>query len=167
MCWDEGIVVKGMKFAALAACAAMFWTDLATAQNVELAGCPTDRSKVGWLLRGRDEFGRSSSGTTSFSPDGVSLFGDPVLGIFQDNTNTSWLHIRLSRPAATYFSQMSKKYASAAERNSCGEGYDGCYMKLRDNGKIYSMHSFDFSDFSGRMEAEGEPDGPYLICFYN
>jgi hypothetical protein len=86
-----------------------------------------------------------------------------VLGIFQDRTNTSWLHIRLSRPAATYFSAMSRKYASAAERDSCGAGYEGCYMKLKNNGRSYSMYSFDFSTFSGRMAAEGEPDGPYLI----
>lgn len=39
-------------------------------------------------------------------------------------------------------------------------------MRMKE-GKIYGLHSFDFSAFTGRMEKEGEPDGPYLICFYN
>lgn len=159
--------MKGTKFAVLAACSAMLWADLAMAQTVDLQGCPTDRWTVGSLLTDRNELGRSSRGTTSYSPTGVTLFGDPVLGIFRDTTNTSWLHLRLSRPSATYFSAMSEKYATAAERNGCDAGYDGCYMKLKNNGKVYSMHSFDFSTFSGRMAAEGEPDGEYLICFYN
>jgi len=38
-------------------------------------------------------------------------------------------------------------------------------MRIKDR-KIYGLSSFDFSTF-GRTEKEGEPDGPYLICFYN
>lgn len=154
------------KFTAVAAYAAMIWPQMALAQSVDLQGCPADHSKVGYLLADRQELSRMSNGTTSYSPTGVTLFGDAVLGIFRAS-DTRWLHIRLSRPGATYFSPMMKKYSSAAERTSCGEGYDGCYMKLKDDGRIHSMHSFDFSTFSGRMEKEGEPDGDYLICFYD
>lgn len=159
--------MKTTKLAALAACAAMLWADAAMAQTVDLQGCPPDRSQVGYLLMGRKELARSPKGTTAYAPTGVTFFGDPVLGIFQDSTNTSWLHIRLSRPGAVYFSAMSRKYAPVAERNSCGAGYEGCYMKLKPDNRMYSMHSFDFSNFSGRLEGDGEPDGPYLICFYN
>jgi hypothetical protein len=156
-----------MKIAAGLACVALLSGQTASDDKKNLQGCPANRSEVGWLLMNQKELGRAPGGTTSYSPAGIRFFGDPVLGIYQDSSNTAWLHIRLSRPGATYFAAMKKRYAPVAERDSCGAGYDGCYMKLKDDGKIYSMHSFDFSTFSGRMEKEGEPDGPYLICFYN
>lgn len=157
----------GMKVVAGLASMALLSGAAGQTDKGNLEGCPASRSEVGWLLSGRQELGRVPGGTTSYAPTGVRFFGDPVLGIYQDSSNTSWLHIRLSRPGATYFSAMKKRYAADAERDSCGEGYSGCYMKMKDNGKFYSLHSFDFSNFSGRMEKEGEPDGPYLICFYN
>lgn len=159
--------MRGMKVMAGVAFVALLGGQTASADKGNLQGCPANRSEVGWLLMNQKELGRAPGGTTSYAPTGIRFFGDPVLGIYRDNTNTSWLHIRLSRPGALYFSAMKKRYAADAERDSCGAGYDGCYMKMKDNGKIYSMHSFDFSNFSGRMEKEGEPDGPYLICFYN
>lgn len=159
--------MKLSKFTALAAFAAMMWPQLASAQSVDLRGCPENRSMVGHILMNLKELDRKPNGTTSYAPAGVTFFGDPVLGIFHATSNTSWLHIRLSRPRATYFAPMMEKYSPVAERTSCGEGYDGCYMKVKDDGTFYSMHSFDFSAFSGRTEEEGEPDGDYLICFYN
>ena len=155
-----------MKMGAIA-CVALLWSEMAAAQTGNLQGCPANRSEVGWLLMNREKLSEHPGGTVSYAPTGVRFFGDPVLGIFQDRSNSSWLHIRLSRPGTTYFSQMKARYAADAEVEKCGDGYYSCYMKLKDNGKIYRLQSFDFSAFTGRMEKDGEPDGSYLVCFYD
>lgn len=159
--------MRGIKVMAAVASVVLLSGQTAPADKGNLQGCPASRLEVDSLLSGRQELGKAPGGTVSYAPAGVRFFGDPVLGVYRDPYNTSWLHIRLSKPSALYFSAMDKRYSPQAERDSCGAGYDGCYIKLKSDGKIYSMYSFDFSDFSGRMAKEGEPDGPYLICFYN
>ena len=114
----------------------------------------------------RKELGRTPNRTTSYSPAGVTLFGDPVAGIFQASDNSTWLHIRLSRPRAAYFARISSKFAPAAELSKCGDGYEGCYVELKDDGGFYSLRSFDLSTFRGQSETDGEPDGDYLVCLY-
>jgi hypothetical protein len=153
-----------MKMGAIV-CIALSWSEVAAAQAVNLQGCPATKAEVSNLLGKLKVKSETSNGTQSYGADGVRFFGDPVLGIYRGRFSDSWLHIQLSRPRTAYMPAMKARYASDAQRDHCGPGYEGCYMRMKD-GAYGALHSFDFSDFKGRLAKEGEPDGNYLVCYY-
>ena len=154
------------RLAAAAACAALLWCDVAAAQTViNLQGCPPTRNDALTMLSRLAEKSRSSSGTASYATENVRFLGDPVLGIFSDPYNRSWLHIRLPRPPSTYAAAVRAYHAKETVRANCDTPDQGCYLRMDDK-RAWGLHSLDFTNFQGRMAKEGEPDGRYLICFY-
>lgn len=144
--------------------AALLWADVAAAQTIDLAGCPASKDEARTLLSKLKVIGEKPGGTKSYATDNVRLLGDKVLGIFAEDYNQSWLHIQLPRPPAAYVPAFKARYANDAQRMNCDQA-DSCYMRMKE-GRYNALHSLDFTNFTGRYEKEGEPDGRYLICFY-
>jgi hypothetical protein len=153
-----------MKMGAIA-CVALLWSQVAVAQTVNLQGCPANKGEVSALLRQLKVKSETQNGTQSYGAESVRFFGDPVLGIYEGRYSDAWLHIRLSRPRTVYMPAMKARYAKDAQRDHCGDGYESCYMRMKE-GAYGGLHSFDFSNFIGRLAKEGEPDGNYLVCYY-
>lgn len=149
----------------VAACAALLWSDVAVAQAANLQGCPATKGEARALLASLKVIGEKPNGTKSYATDDVRFMGDKVLGLFADDYNDSWLHIQLPRAPAAYAPALKARYSAAAERMNCDAPNDYCYVKLKVD-RYEALASFDFSNFEGRYEKEGEPDGRYLICFY-
>jgi len=153
-----------IQIAAWAVSAALLWTDVAVAQTVNLPGCPASKTEARTLLASLKVIGEKPNGTKSYSTDNLRLLGDKVLGIFAADDNQSWLHIQLPRPPSAYAAAFRARYANDARSMNCDEP-DSCYIRMKED-RYNALHSLDFSNFSGRYEKEGEPDGRYLICFY-
>ncbi len=154
-----------MKMGALA-CIAMLLGDVAAAQTVNLQGCPATRDEALSMLSKLTEKSRSPSGTASYDATNLRFLGDPVLGVFSDPYNRSWLHIRLPRMPSAYAAAIKARHSAGAQRINCDTpDENGCYIRMKDN-VAWGLHSLDFSKFEGRLAKEGEPDGRYLICFY-